>query len=237
MKVPAFSVTGAMGNTTSARSVTALLAQLQADDEGRGFDCGARAVGIGEVVEVDAADEQRLQRSVAAAAARIADVSRPAASGSVVGVPRGRHLGTRGGVGQWSSAGQKVGRRTGFQRATIACSTRHPSQPRAGRRGQARGRRVRTRRIRQPFADAGCRVPGAAVTARSASSAAASPPGAVAITLPPILASPRVANGAIDVTFSPRLRNALRSRRKTIGDSSSGSNPASTTAGADSMSA
>ncbi len=68
-------------------------------------------------------------------------------------------------------------------------------------------------------------------------SASASAPGSVRISSPPILARPAPANGASEKTLRPRLRQALRSRRKTIGDSSSGSNPASSTAGAFSRSA
>ena len=49
--------------------------------------------------------------------------------------------------------------------------------------------------------------------------------------------APREAKGAMVITGSPCLRTALRNLRNTIGDSSSGSNPASTTAGADSRSA
>ena len=39
---------------------------------------------------------------------------------------------------------------------------------------------------------------------------------------------PREVNGAIVVTFNPRLRTCLNARRKTIGDSSSGSKPIKT---------
>ena len=69
------------------------------------------------------------------------------------------------------------------------------------------------------------------------SSAAASAPGAVWISRPDIFTSARVANGATAYTGSPCLRAALRSRRNTMGDSSSGSKPTNTTTGADSRSA
>ncbi|COX84882.1 Uncharacterised protein [Mycobacterium tuberculosis] len=75
-----------------------------------------------------------------------------------------------------------------------------------------------------------------APVARS-SSAAGSPPGTVLISRPDILCRPPVAKGAIVYTGTRCLRAALRNRRNTIGDSSSGSNPTSSTTGADSKSA
>ncbi|SHU20335.1 Uncharacterised protein [Mycobacteroides abscessus subsp. abscessus] len=62
-------------------------------------------------------------------------------------------------------------------------------------------------------------------------------PGATTSTSADSLVDPRLTQGAMVSTLSPRLRTPLRSRRKTTGDSSSGSNPASKTAGADSNAA
>ena len=70
----------------------------------------------------------------------------------------------------------------------------------------------------------------------SPSRAEASAPGTVLSNRPAIFVSPRVAKGAIAYTGTPCLRAALRNRRNTMGDSSSGSNPTSSTAGADSRS-
>lgn len=56
--------------------------------------------------------------------------------------------------------------------------------------------------------------------------------GAAGSSAPPSLARPRERWSAIAKTLRLPARAALRSRRKTIGDSSSGSKPASSTAGA-----
>ena len=71
----------------------------------------------------------------------------------------------------------------------------------------------------------------------SSVSAVASAPGAVCRSRAAVLTEPGERNGAIVNTLVPTRRTALRSRRKTIGDSSSGSKPASSTAGACSRSA
>jgi hypothetical protein len=66
----------------------------------------------------------------------------------------------------------------------------------------------------------------------SASSHWGSVPGAAGSSVPAVLASPRLACVAREKTFRPRLRLALRRRRKTPGASSSDSKPTSSTAGA-----
>ena len=73
--------------------------------------------------------------------------------------------------------------------------------------------------------------------AASAVSVAGSVPGTVGSSVPETFSRPGEASAATENTVSPVLRAALRSRRNTIGDSSSGSNPASSTAGAASRSA
>ncbi len=70
----------------------------------------------------------------------------------------------------------------------------------------------------------------------SAASTRGSSPGTVASRVPNALRTPLVSQGATANSRCPRLRAALRSRRKTIGDSSSGSKPTSSTAGAASSS-
>ncbi len=66
----------------------------------------------------------------------------------------------------------------------------------------------------------------------SASSHSVSVPGAAGSSVPPAFSSPRVACVASANTRCLRLRQALRSRRKTPGASSSDSKPTSRTAGA-----
>lgn len=66
----------------------------------------------------------------------------------------------------------------------------------------------------------------------SASSQPVSVPGAAGSRVPPAFARPGVMCEASEKTRIPRLRCALRSRRKTLGASSSDSKPTSSTAGA-----
>lgn len=77
----------------------------------------------------------------------------------------------------------------------------------------------------------------ASATVACSASTLASSPGTTRASLAPSFSRPRVANGAIAYTVSFFFRYALRSRRKRIGHSSSGSRPTSTTAGAFSTSA
>ncbi len=79
--------------------------------------------------------------------------------------------------------------------------------------------------------------PDTASAVESAASTSVSVPGAAGISRPPSLRSPPVANGAMATIAARFLRNALRSRRKTIGDSSSGSKPTRSTWAAFSRSA
>ena len=86
-------------------------------------------------------------------------------------------------------------------------------------------------RISEPSA------PSAPTTAPgSESSASPSPPGTDGMSVPSSLVRPRDERAATDQTCVCPSRVDLRSRRKTIGDSSSGSKPASSTAGAASRS-
>ena len=88
-------------------------------------------------------------------------------------------------------------------------------------------------------ASAGSTVTGASAARSGVPSAAStrgSSPGTVASRVPNAFRTPLVSHGATANSLCPRLRAALRSRRKTIGDSSSGSKPTSSTAGAASSS-
>ena len=171
--------------------------------------------------------------SPARAAARIAVVSRPSAAGSsstfqaaavcsrADASPSGRPPGNRSGSAPASRAPRSPARRgTQANRAPVAAANLLAAESAPGEVASRSPTRMS--------------APGSFSCASSGrpSSAAASAPGAHSMSLPAIFVSPRVANGAIDITCSAFLRAALRSRRNTIGDSSSGSKPTSRTAGA-----
>ena len=237
---PAFSATGATGNTTSARSVTALWRSSRLTTNGAALDrrpvpppgrAGRR------VPRRRSAGRPACRRS---AAARMPDVSRPGAAGS----------------SSTCHAAATSARAPGS--STAACrraedSVRAPasSAPRSpARRG--------TQPIRAPVARGQPQRGGVARPARWPAVRRPGSPHPAAARLVVVqgvecgrLAAGRGGDAACrpsssargwrtarsTVTFRPCLRNALRSRRKTIGDSSSGSNPASSTAGAASRSA
>jgi hypothetical protein len=172
------------------------------------------------------------------AAARMAVVSRPSAVGSSFtfhaaaacsradASPIGRPPGSRPGSAPASRAPRSPARRgTHASRAPVAAASLLADENAPG----------------EPASRSPARMtaPGSFSCASSArlSSAVASAPGTHSMSLPAIFVSPRVANGAIEDTCSAFLRAALRSRRYTIGDSSSGSKPTSRTAGALSRSA
>ena len=137
------------------------------------------------------------------------------------------------GVGDRPAAGQQVGQRTGLQRAALAGPPRHPGEPGAGRRRPAArprtARRGRRRAARRPGSRHRRRAPrqrpGRVVARRARRAPRPRRPARPASSVPDSLSSPRVANGAIGVHLQAALRTALRSRRNTIGDSSSGSKP------------
>ena len=229
---PAFSVTGATGNTMSARAVTAdsrnsrLMTHPVASMAARASSGSARSAGSIPAIS-------RTSRSPWAAADRMAVLSRPGwagrsptfqmslswrrAAGSVTGRPPGSRFGRH----PASSAPRSPARRgIHASDAPVASARRAAADSAPG----LVARRSPTRMIAPGW------VSNASVA--SASSAAASPPGVVGMTRALSLVDPREANGAMVITGSACWRTALRSRRKTMGDSSSGSNPASTTTGA-----
>ena len=186
------------------------VAQLQADDERRGVDGGQRGRRVGQVVDLDAADEQRAAASPSAAAARMPAVSRPGAPGRSSTSQAAATSRAGGGIRDRPAAGQQVRRRTGFQRAAVTGPARDPAQPGARSprpAGSPPNSAPGELASRSPTR---MTVPARAVRRRSASSAAASPPGAVGDRAGrPSSSRPRVANGAIDVTAQPALADGL----------------------------
>ena len=243
--VPAFSATGATGRTTSARSVTALSADLEADQERHGVERGQRPP------PGRAGRRGRRRRPPAPRGRR----PRPRrgwrrcrgrrSTGRPVDAPGGGEL----------DAGRRRRRPDGRRAAGSAGSRRRARRARrpaagprrAGRRCAASSAAARQRtRGRWPAARRPDDQPAAGDAQRGRSGRTASPsqPG------PRPRRRARPAAGCRRASSRPRgrvrrdrvdpgavLADALRSRRKTIGDSSSGSKPTSTTASACSRSA
>ena len=153
-------------------------------------------------------------------------MSRPGSSGRSSTFHAGGHLGARGGVGHRPAAGQKV---AAPHRLPARRAHRRAAGPsRAGRRSRSASRSAAEYAPGEVASRSPTRIDRARrrSSPSSASSAAASPPGAVAIERAAHLRPARGWRTARStVTSRPRLRTALRSRRKTIGDSSSGSKP------------
>ena len=182
--------------------------QLQADDERRGLEGGQCRRRVGQVVEFDATDQQCAQRSVGrrgedarrVAARRRRAVRRRATRRPPRRARRDRRPACRraedSGAAPASSAPRSPARR-GTQpiRAPVAAASRSAAEYAPGELASRSPTRMT--------------APGGAARRCSASSAAASPPGAVAISVPPIFVSPRVANGAIAVTLQPVLAGGL----------------------------
>ena len=152
--------------------------------------------------------------------------------------PSGREVHARGGVVERTAARQQVGQAAGLQCAAVPGTAGHPGEPGAGcaARLSAADSAPGTSRA-APHEDH------AAAVERRSRRRWRAPPGRPARHRarcgPACRASccrPRDVNGAIETTLVP-LRAALRSRRNTIGDSSSGSRPASSTTLARSRSA
>ena len=229
MNEPAFSTTGATGNTTSARSVTALSRSSRLTTNGAASTAAMAASGSGRSSS-STPPISRAPNAPSRAARRISVVSRPGAAGSsstfqaaaicrrAVASVTGRPPGNRFGSAPASSAPRSPARRgTHASRAPVATANRAAAESAPGEVASRSPTRITD--------------PGRfsrSLPARS-SSAAASLPGPDLINAPDSLVRPRVANGAIDITCRACFRTALRSRRKTIGASSSGSRPASST--------
>ena len=228
--VPAFSVDRRDGEHDVGAVGDGAVAQLQAHHERRGVDGGQCRRRVGQVVEFDAADQQGAAANRRRPHARMPDVSRPASAGRSSTCHAAATSARAAGSVDRPAAGQKIGCRTGFQRAAVAGASRHPADPCAGRIGQSERRGVGAGRAGEALADQDdrprrqfvvqarrARPPRRRARWRSACRPSSSARGW------------RTARST--VTFRPRLRKALRSRRKTIGDSSSGSKPASSDRG------
>ena len=164
--------------------------------------------------------------------------SRPGAAGS--SAPQRAESSARAAASPTLAAtGQQVGQRPGLDGAALAgpAGTQATRTPVARESASSAEKAPGTSARRSP---ASTTAPGSRsasiagppqVPSARACSDCASAPGSVVRTVACSFSAARVANGARSKTGSLRVRTARRSRRKTIGDSSSGSNPASRTAG------
>src|SRR5580693_6549944 len=254
--VPAFSAAAAMGNTTSARSVTALARSSRLTTNGTVSIARSAACGSGRSAGSTPAIT-RAASSPSAAAAIIAAVSRPGAAGSellpqtlatsarAAGSVTGLPIGSSPGSAPASTAPRSPARR-GTQASRAPEATASPAAAanapgtwasRSPTRITAPGAPIAWPAWRQVSRSGALVVPPRPPWAASAVSAVASSPGWVTSSSPDSLARPGLASAAMENTWSVCRLAALRSRRNTMGDSSSGSNPASSTTGACSRSA
>ena len=237
--VPDFSAAGAIGNTTSARSVTALCRSSRLTTKPAASSAANTASGSAKS-SGSMPPTSRAPSVPSAAAARIPSASRPSAVGNsatcqacdtcdrAVSSASGRPPGSSPGSAPASSAPRSPARRGIHARrapvvsASRAAADNPPGTPasRSPTMMIAPGLESRSPVRRWPARPA--QWPRHRARSESA--------------WPHNFFSPLLANGATACTGSPRLRAALRNRRYTIGDSSSGSKPTSSTAGADSRS-
>ena len=236
--VPAFSAIAATGNTTSARSVTELARSSMLTTNGVVSSARSAPAGSGRSAASTPATISA-PSSPCSAAASIAAVLRPGVVGSVAlaqtratsarafGSPTQRPIGSSPGSAPASTAPRspaRLGIQASFAPVASASRTAAASAP-----GTSASRSPT--RITAPGAlsrsPARLKSASQEPPAASAVSAAGSAPGTVGSSVPDTLASPGEASAAIENTGRPRLRAALCSRRNTMGDSSSGSNPAS----------
>ena len=151
--VPALSLTGATGKTTSATRVTSLSRSSRATTNDAAVERRTEGRGVGRVVGVDAAHDQAVNLAgvdggddlVGVAAGRL---------GQAVDAPRGGGVDPGGSIGDRTAAGQQVGQAPGLDRTPVAGASRHPGQLGAGLaaplRPQHSARRARWRAARRP---------------------------------------------------------------------------------------
>ena len=190
--------------------------------------CGR--AGVGQV------DRRRRRRRVPpslprVAASMISSLSRPARAGSE-STPQAAATSARASASATGRPpGSRHGQAAGVDRAPVAGAARHPGHPTPVRWASRSAALNAPGEVasRSPTRSTPPASSATAPSSATASRAAASSPGAVlAMSSPSILASPRVACAAHREDLG-RASDALRSRRKIVAASSSGSSPTSTT--------
>ncbi len=151
-KVPALSVTGATGNTTSAARVTSVSRSSRATTNDAAASasrkaCGS-AVSSGSTPPTTRPPSSPLigrgHDRVGVAAGLL---------GQAVDAPGGGDVDPGPGVGQRAAAGQQLGQAAGLDGTAVAGPARHPGQPGAGLRGQRDRGGVGAGRGREPLAE------------------------------------------------------------------------------------
>ena len=127
---------------------------LEADQEA---DLGQRlegAGGVGHVVRVDPADDQRRQHAVGGRGEDLVGVAARGVRERTLGEAPGLlDLGARGGIGDAAATGQQRRNGARLQRTPVARATRHPADLRTGAGGQRGDGRVEAGDLRSPVAD------------------------------------------------------------------------------------
>src|SRR4051794_2943334 len=224
--IPALSVTAATGKTTSAAAVTSVSRSSRATTN-RAAPRAARNAAGSEVSSGSTPPTTRPARSPEVRAATMASPSRPSPSGRL-SMPQAVAASTRAAA---SDSGRPPGSRFGRQPVSTAPRSLARRGTQASLAPLVRARRATavsapgTVAIRSPT-----RITPALSSSTSPSWArpattSASAPGRAAISVPPSLRRPLVDSAATDQTRVRCWRWALRSRRKIVPASSSGSSP------------
>ncbi len=219
------------GSTTSARRVTSDSRTSRLTRKSTVVERGDRGRPVGQVVDVDGPDDERLEVAGGGGGEDAGGVAARRGRDQV-DAPGGCQVDPRLCVVERAAAGQQVGQQPGLERATLTRTTRNPAQLGAGRRregGDRADRRPGDDAARSPTR---MTPPPSSATSPSLARPAtteASAPGVARTRLPCSFSSPREVCEVTAYTRVPWCRTPLRSRRKTIGDSSSGSNPTRTT--------
>ncbi|CAM3971197.1 hypothetical protein NORO109296_15630 [Nocardiopsis rhodophaea] len=134
--------------------------QLQADQEGHLGQGRAGEGRVGQVVQVDTGDDQRVDFTGRGRAQDGGGVA-PLALGQRSGRPGTSGFGAGSGVGDGAAAGQQIGQRARLDGAALPGPPRDPGEPRAGAVGQPRRGRQGAGRLGEAFADEDDRALGA----------------------------------------------------------------------------
>ncbi|GAB3997542.1 hypothetical protein GCM10029992_20740 [Glycomyces albus] len=210
--------------------------QFEGDDEARGVEGGLDGGGVGEVVGVDAADQERVDLAVGGGLEDLPGAA-PVGAGEGVGAPVVGELFAVGRVVGQAAAGQESGQASGFDGAAVAGAAGHPGDAGAGGGGESDGRREGAFDSGEAFAqeddgavfgqgvvDGSARAPGVEQFGLFAGQAL----DEVGVQL----AGASGREGARTWTRWPFLRTAFLMRRNAMGHSSSTSSPAARTTGA-----